>query len=84
MDSQLDVFAFDNTIINNKKKKKKKCSECNKNYGLMGFDCKCGHTFCGIHKHTDSHNCQFNYKYDYQQKLLINNPKITTNKIDKI
>ena len=60
------------------KKQKKKCGICKKKLGLtgecfnretlkpilyyIGFECRCGHFYCGIHRYSDQHNCPFDYK----------------------
>ncbi|KAK9929289.1 hypothetical protein M0R45_026393 [Rubus argutus] len=28
----------------------KRCTTCNKRVGLTGFDCRCGHLFCAVHR----------------------------------
>lgn len=31
----------------------KRCGQCKKKVGLTGFDCRCGHVFCGVHRYAD-------------------------------
>ena len=61
-----------------------KCSKCNKKIGLIVFDCKCNGKFCMNHRFTDKHDCQYDYKIDYLNELIKNNPKISTKKINTI
>merc|ERR1711988_1131511 len=44
------------------KKKKNRCALCKKKVGLTGFTCRCGGLFCGIHRYSDKHDCNFDYK----------------------
>ncbi|KAI5609777.1 AN1-type zinc finger protein 5 [Silurus asotus] len=49
-----------------------------------GFDCRCGNVFCGVHRYTDVHNCNFNYKADAAEKIRKENPVIVGEKVAKI
>ena len=44
------------------KKKKNRCHTCKKKVGLTGFTCRCGGLFCSIHRYSDKHQCDFDYK----------------------
>ena len=44
------------------KKKKNRCLSCKKKVGLTGFTCRCGGLFCSIHRYSDKHQCDFDYK----------------------
>ena len=44
------------------KKKKNRCGVCKKKVGLTGFTCRCGGLFCSIHRYSDKHQCDFDYK----------------------
>ena len=44
------------------KKKKNRCPVCNKKMGLMPFECKCGKSFCILHKDPEAHNCTYDFK----------------------
>ena len=35
---------------------------CKKKVGLTGFTCRCGGLFCSIHRYSDKHQCDFDYK----------------------
>ena len=54
--------------------KKKKCPICSKKIGILGIECRCGITFCSLHRYPDQHNCSFNFK-EYDKKILKENVK---------
>ena len=64
--------------------KKNRCACCNKKLGLVMFTCKCGGNYCGDHRINEAHNCTYDYHQEYKQTLIIQLPKITGIKIDKI
>ena len=51
------------------KKKKNRCLSCKKKVGLTGFTCRCGGLFCSIHRYSDKHECNFDYKVTLTFKL---------------
>uniref|UniRef100_A0A672SFS6 AN1-type zinc finger protein 6 n=1 Tax=Sinocyclocheilus grahami TaxID=75366 RepID=A0A672SFS6_SINGR len=51
---------------------------------MAGFDCRCGHLFCSIHRYSDVHNCSFDYKADAAEKIRKENPLVVGEKIKKI
>lgn len=61
-----------------------KCTFCNKKLGLIKFTCRCSNNYCNIHRYATSHNCTYDYKTNYQNELKINNPVITSIKLQKI
>jgi len=62
-----------------------KCHVCNKKLGLMsGFKCKCGNTFCSIHRYSDSHKCTYDYKHQGKIQLTKNNPLFKNDKLVRI
>lgn len=60
------------------------CLVCKKKLGLLGFQCKCSGNFCSAHRHAEQHNCSYDYKKEYREKLIKANPIIETEKIIKI
>ena len=50
----------------------------------LGFDCRCGHLFCSLHRHADEHNCTFDYKAMGREQIEKHNPKVVGEKIQKI
>ena len=69
----------------NKKKmpKKKTCDhpDCKKKIGLVKFPCKCGKTFCSLHRLAENHNCTFDYISEGRKKIENDNPVVKTEKI---
>jgi hypothetical protein len=50
-----------------------RCShvDCNKKLKLTDMACRCEKTFCGLHRHAETHNCTFDYK-SYGREVLSN------------
>ena len=46
------------------KRNNKRCGvpECKKKLLLSDLECKCGHRYCGAHRHAEEHKCGFDYK----------------------
>ena len=44
----------------------------------------CGNIYCLSHKYPDSHNCTFDHRLAFRERLERNNPKIESEKIKKI
>lgn len=65
-------------------KKKKRCYKCNKKLGTTGIECRCGYIFCGTHRYSFEHNCDYNYKKDFSEQLKKNNPVIKKRKLEPI
>eukprot|EP01018_Ginkgo_biloba_P024294 Gb_24628 [translate_table: standard] len=61
-----------------------RCSSCKKRIGLTGFKCRCGDTFCSLHRYSDKHNCPFDYRKAGQDAIAKANPVVKAEKIDKI
>lgn len=66
------------------KPKKSRCATCRKRVGLTGFNCRCGKIFCGIHRYSDQHNCDYDYRADAQAKIRKENPVVVGEKVQKI
>jgi len=64
------------SLIDNKdmKKKKNRCKSCNKKVGPLGFECRCGDVFCGMHRYPEEHDCKVNLKEIGRQILDKQNP----------
>jgi len=67
-----------------KKAKKHKCHTCKKKLGLTGFSCRCGGQFCSLHRYSDKHECNFDYKAMGEKEISTNNPMVVAQKISKI
>jgi len=61
--------------------KKDRCAFCNKKYGMIGFTCKCGKTFCTGHRYTHSHNCPHDKKQSSKEYIQKKNPKVEPAKL---
>ncbi|PQM42632.1 zinc finger A20 and AN1 domain-containing stress-associated protein 6 [Prunus yedoensis var. nudiflora] len=61
-----------------------RCNFCRKRVGLTGFKCRCGQTFCSLHRYSNKHNCVFNYKSAGQDAIAKANPVVKAKKVDKI
>ncbi|KAK5900538.1 hypothetical protein CgunFtcFv8_025489 [Champsocephalus gunnari] len=66
------------------KPKKSRCFLCRKKLGLIGFDCRCGNLFCGIHRYSDKHNCPYDYRAEAANKIRKENPVVVADKIQRI
>ena len=62
----------------------KRCSNCNKRVGLTGFNCRCGNLFCAVHRYSDKHDCQFDYRTAARDAIAKANPVVKAEKLDKI
>ncbi|GJN14019.1 hypothetical protein PR202_gb00792 [Eleusine coracana subsp. coracana] len=61
-----------------------RCNVCRKRVGLTGFRCRCGNLFCPRHRHSETHNCSFDYKTTGREDIARANPVIRAAKIIKI
>lgn len=67
-----------------KKPKKNRCSTCKKKVGLTGFECRCGGLYCSLHRYSDKHDCQFDYREMAAEQIRRNNPVVVGAKIQKL
>ncbi|CAL6302736.1 unnamed protein product [Bathycoccus prasinos] len=61
-----------------------RCFSCNKRTGVAGFKCRCEYVFCSLHRHSDKHNCTFDYKAHSRAELTKANPAVVADKIEKV
>lgn len=66
------------------KKKKNRCFNCKKKVGLTGFSCRCGGLFCSMHRYSDKHECNFDYKEHGAEEIRKSNPVVVAKKVQKI
>lgn len=66
------------------KRSANRCNFCKKRIGLTGFKCRCGQTFCSLHRYSDKHNCLFDYKSAAQDAIAKANPVVKADKVEKI
>jgi len=60
---------------------RKRCKSCKKKIGLLGFQCRCGDTFCGIHRYPDMHACKIDWKEIGCEVLIGQNPLCISDKL---
>lgn len=72
-----EAMEVDVAAPREEQKDKTKCWHCGKKCGLLGFDCRCGYTFCGKCRHAEDHNCDFDHKGKGREILAKNNPNIS-------
>lgn len=58
-----------------KRKVSVRCSKCNRKTRLNYYNCKCGKTLCIRHRYRESHDCTYDYKKEFRNKLKDDNPK---------
>ena len=54
------------------------------NFVFLGFTCRCGGLFCSIHRYSDKHECNFDYKELGAEEIRKNNPTVVAKKVQKI
>ena len=66
--------------------KPKRCqhTECNKKIMLTDFACKCKGWYCGTHRYSESHRCQFDYKESSRELLEKRMSKVVGQKLEHI
>ncbi|KAI0519730.1 hypothetical protein KFK09_007189 [Dendrobium nobile] len=61
-----------------------RCTTCRKRVGLTVFRCRCGMTFCGIHRLPEKHGCSIDYKAAGREAIARSNPVVKASKINRI
>ena len=59
--------------------KNNRCDLCNKKYGLIPFQCKCGGKFCTEHRYSFMHCCDFDHSSFERSKIYLQ--KVVQDKI---
>ncbi|XP_062221125.1 zinc finger A20 and AN1 domain-containing stress-associated protein 5-like [Phragmites australis] len=60
-------------------------ASCQKRVGLTGFACRCGATFCGVHRYPERHACEFDFRAAGRDAIAFANPIMKVDKLnDKI
>ena len=57
-----DLNVNGNTSEDTGKQAPDRCMSCRKRIGLTGFKCRCGGTFCSVHRYSEKHDCSFDYR----------------------
>ncbi|BAM83368.1 zinc finger protein [Cyanidioschyzon merolae strain 10D] len=60
------------------------CFKCNRRVGLLGFKCRCGFTFCSLHRYAEQHDCDYDYRARAREQLASANPVVAASKLEKI
>lgn len=63
--------------------KSNRCLCCSKKVGVMGFTCRCGSTFCGVHRYPEKHDCIFDFKGQGRDAIAKANPVVKGDKIER-
>ncbi|KAK4738285.1 hypothetical protein R3W88_001982 [Solanum pinnatisectum] len=66
------------------KREVNRCSGCRRKVGLTGFRCRCGELFCGEHRYSDRHDCNYDYKTAGREAIARENPVVKAAKIIKV
>ncbi|OVA07717.1 zinc finger protein [Macleaya cordata] len=61
-----------------------RCSSCRKRVGLLGFKCRCGNTFCSMHRHPEEHGCTIDFKTAARNAIAKANPLVKVDKLQRI
>ena len=67
-----------------KQTNKNKCWKCTKKTGLLGFECRCGYTFCSKCRYAEDHDCPYNFQKDGKDKLAKDNIAVVGPKFTRI
>jgi len=81
-----DVAGTSEAVAVSPKRKEgpNRCSTCRKRVGLTGFNCRCGNMYCSVHRYSDKHDCQFDYRTAARDAIAKANPVVKAEKLDKI
>jgi AN1-type zinc finger protein 5/6 len=63
---------------------KPRCFTCKKKLGLLGFNCRCGGTYCSAHRADVEHKCTFDYSAEQKERLSSVMIKVIAKKIEAI
>ena len=61
-DTKTSDTPLDHTTPPKVKRGKIRCGVCQKKTGLTGIVCRCGITFCSLHRYPEAHQCSINYQ----------------------
>jgi hypothetical protein len=72
--------------MSTKKTKRPRCDhpDCRKLIGYMGYTCRCGQTYCALHKYAKEHNCTFDFKTLERENLARKNGSAIAEKVKQI
>ncbi|KAF8686667.1 hypothetical protein HU200_043498 [Digitaria exilis] len=58
-----------------------RCASCRKRVSLTGFPCRCGATFCGVHRYPERHACAFDFRAAGRDAIARANPVVKGDKL---
>ncbi|XP_047938253.1 zinc finger A20 and AN1 domain-containing stress-associated protein 10-like [Salvia hispanica] len=58
-----------------------RCSVCKKRLGVLGFTCRCGAGFCGVHRLPEAHGCGVDFKEEGKIAIQKQNPLCKSDKM---
>ena len=61
--------------------KNNRCDFCNKKYGLIPFECRCGGEFCNEHRYSFMYYCEFDHTSLERERLRQSNPMVIQDKV---
>nr|CAD7409705.1 unnamed protein product [Timema cristinae] len=83
--SKSKIRPFQKETGNSKKPLRTRCAECRKRLNITNiYSCRCDKLFCSAHRHSESHNCSFDYKSEGRKILEQANPLVAAPKLPKI
>nr|CAD7446718.1 unnamed protein product [Timema bartmani] len=83
--SKSKIRPFQQETGNSKKPLRTRCAECRKRLNITNiYSCRCDKLFCSAHRHSESHNCSFDYKSEGRKILEQANPLVAAPKLPKI
>nr|GEX68942.1 putative zinc finger A20 and AN1 domain-containing stress-associated protein 8 [Tanacetum cinerariifolium] len=63
-------------------KKRNRCHVCSKRVGLVPFLCRCGESFCELHRMPEKHTCKFDFKAAGRVVIKKQNPLCVADKLE--
>lgn len=80
-DNIVDISFCEDT----KKKDQKICQygDCTKRIKITDYPCKCGNMYCKLHKQSENHNCNYDYREIGLKDKKIRDMKCVSNKMQK-
>nr|GEV61066.1 zinc finger, AN1-type, zinc finger, A20-type [Tanacetum cinerariifolium] len=63
-------------------KKRNRFHVCSKRVGLVPFLCRCGESFCGLHRMPEKHACKFDFKAVGRVVIEKQNPLCVADKLE--
>ncbi|KAH9385399.1 uncharacterized protein NEMAJ01_0295 [Nematocida major] len=62
--------------------KRTECAYCSVKLRITNtFGCKCKRVFCGKHRYSDEHSCEYDYRKENMLRLEKENPRIIPSRI---